>query len=119
MSAPTSALCSCGSGLRAVRCCGMQQHTLSPPEAIRHLVPLVERASRAHRQGATETAERLCLDVLELAPDRPGALSILYEIRKAEGKAQAAQALIQWLASPAAYSAIKKSGLEPAISLTR
>ena len=42
-----------------------------------------------------ETAERLCLDVLELAPDRPGALSILYEIRKAEGKAQAAEALIR------------------------
>ena len=29
---------------------------------------------------------------------------------------EAAQALIQWLASPAAYSAIKKSGLEPASS---
>jgi len=29
---------------------------------------------------------------------------------------EAAQALIQWLASPAAYSAIKKSGLEPANS---
>src|ERR1700722_8144740 len=95
MSAPTSALCSCGSGLRALRCCGMQHHALPPPEAIRHLVPLVERATRAHRQGATETAERLCLDVLELAPDRPGALSILYEIRKAQGVTQAAEALIR------------------------
>ena len=73
----------------------MQLHPLPPPDAIRHLVPLVERASRAHRQGATETAERLCLDVLELAPDRPGALSILYEIRKAQGKSQAAEALIR------------------------
>jgi tetratricopeptide (TPR) repeat protein len=50
---------------------------------------------QAHRQGADETAERLCLDVLELAPDRPGALSILYEIRKAQGKAQAAEALVR------------------------
>ncbi len=50
---------------------------------------------QAHRQGADETAERLCLDVLELAPDRPGALSILYEIRKAQGKAPAAEALIR------------------------
>jgi tetratricopeptide (TPR) repeat protein len=49
----------------------------------------------AHRQGATETAERLCLDVLELAPDRPGALSVLYEIRKAQGITQAAEALIR------------------------
>jgi Flp pilus assembly protein TadD len=70
-------------------------HSLPPPEAIRHLVPLVERAIQAHRQGAIETAERLCLDVLELAPDRPGALSVLYDIRKAQGNARAAEALIR------------------------
>jgi tetratricopeptide (TPR) repeat protein len=75
----------------------MQIGALPPPEATRHLVPLVERAVAAHRQGATETAERLCLDVLELAPDRPGALSVLYEIRKAQGKHQAAEALIRRL----------------------
>jgi tetratricopeptide (TPR) repeat protein len=50
---------------------------------------------QAHRHGAQATAERLCLDVLELAPDRIGALSILYEIRKAQGNAQAAEALIR------------------------
>jgi hypothetical protein len=56
-------------------------------------VPLVERAIAAQRQGATETVERLCLDVLELAPDRrPGALSVMYEIRKMQGNAQAAEA---------------------------
>jgi tetratricopeptide (TPR) repeat protein len=73
----------------------MQDHSLPPSEAIRHLVPLVERAVQAHRQGSTETAERLCLDVLELAPDRPRALSILYDIRKAQGNARAAEALIR------------------------
>jgi tetratricopeptide (TPR) repeat protein len=95
VASPVSALCECGSGLRAIRCCSMQVGALSPPEAIRHLVPLVERAIQAHRQGADETAERLCLDVLELAPDRPGALSVLYDIRKAEGKARAAEVLIR------------------------
>src|ERR1700742_2498620 len=97
MNAPAavSQLCPCGSGLRAVRCCSLQMHSLSPPEAIRHLVPLVERAIQAHRQGANETAERLCLDVLELAPDRPGALSVLYDIRKAQGNARAAEMLIR------------------------
>ena len=55
-------------------------------EIVRHLVPLVERAIAAHRQGAMETAERLCLDVLELAPDRPGALTVLYQIRKDAGE---------------------------------
>ena len=95
MNAPVSAFCPCGSGLRAVRCCSLQPQSLPPAEAIRHLVPLVERAIQAHRQGANETAERLCLDVLELAPDRPGALSVLYDIRKAQGNARAAEALIR------------------------
>lgn len=95
MNVPVSALCPCGSGLRAVRCCSMQLASMPPPEAIRHLVPLVERAIQAHRQGADETAERLCLDVLELAPDRPGALSVLYDIRKAQGNARAAEVLIR------------------------
>ena len=95
MNAPVSSLCDCGSGLRAVRCCSLQFGALPPAEASRHLVPLVERALQAHRQGANETAERLCLDVLELAPDRPGALSVLYEIRKAQGNARAAEALIR------------------------
>ncbi|HTB44053.1 MAG TPA: pilus assembly protein, partial [Acetobacteraceae bacterium] len=90
-----SSLCECGSGLRAVRCCALQLGALPPAGATRHLVPLVERALQAHRQGAIETAERLCLDVLELAPDRPGALSVLYEIRKAQNKPRAAEALIR------------------------
>jgi len=95
MSMTATQLCACGSGLRAIRCCSLQLGARPPAEATRHLVPLVERAMAAHRQGATETAERLCLDVLELAPDRPGALSILYEIRKAQGNATAAEALIR------------------------
>jgi tetratricopeptide (TPR) repeat protein len=95
MNAPVSSLCDCGSGLRAVRCCGLLLGSLPPTGATRHLVPLVERAVQAHRQGAIETAERLCLDVLELAPDRPGALSVLYEIRKAQNKPRAAEALIR------------------------
>lgn len=66
-----------------------------PADSTRHLVPLVERAIQAHRQGAIETAERLCLDVLELAPDRPGALLTLYQIRKDQGKLAAAEALIR------------------------
>ena len=86
-------LCACGSGLRTARCCGMDAAALAPAEATRHLVPLVERAIQAHRTGAIDTAERLCLDVLELAPDRPGALTVLYEIRKAQGNRRAAEAL--------------------------
>ena len=86
MSQPALQMCPCGSGLRAARCCGMNLAAMPPPESTRHLVPLVERAVTAHRQGAIETAERLCLDVLELAPDRPGALGVLYQIRKDAGE---------------------------------
>lgn len=95
MSQPAFQMCACGSGLRAARCCGMNPAAMPPPESSRHLMPLVERAIVAHRQGAIETAERLCLDVLELAPDRPGALTVLYQIRKDQGNQTAAEALIR------------------------
>jgi hypothetical protein len=85
MSQPAFQMCPCGSGLRSARCCGMNAAAMPPPESSRHLMPLVERAIVAHRQGAIDTAERLCLDVLELAPDRPGALTVLYQIRKDQG----------------------------------
>jgi tetratricopeptide (TPR) repeat protein len=97
MNAPSPGLCPCGSGLRPARCCALQVGSIPPAEAIRHLVPLVERAIQAYQQGSKDVAERLCLDVLELAPDRPGALSVLYSIRKEQGKAAAAQALIRRL----------------------
>ncbi len=95
MNTPAANLCPCGSGLRAARCCALDASAIPPAEATRHLMPLIERAVQAHRNGATETAEQLCLDVLELAPDRPGALSVLYEIRKSQGNHRAAEAVIR------------------------
>jgi tetratricopeptide (TPR) repeat protein len=97
MNALTPGLCPCGSGLRPERCCALQAGSIPPAEATRHLVPLVERAIQAYQQGAKDVAEQLCLDVLELAPDRPGALSVLYSIRKEQGKAAAAEALLRRL----------------------
>src|SRR6201999_3984944 len=88
-------LCECGSGLRRSRCCGLDFSSRTSPESGRHLVPLVERAIQAHRKGAIETAEQLCLEVLELAPDRPGALSVLYQVRKSQNRLAAAEALIR------------------------
>ena len=73
----------------------MNPAAMPPAESSRHLMPLVERAMTALRQGATEMAERLALDVLELAPDRPGALSVLYQIRREQGKHRAAEALLR------------------------
>jgi tetratricopeptide (TPR) repeat protein len=90
-------LCPCGSGLTRARCCELNIATLGARDAGHHLAPLEERAAEAQRRGATEEAERLALDVLELAPARTRALSILYEIRKAQGKPQASAALIRRL----------------------
>ncbi len=95
MNSLATQLCPCGSGLRTVRCCGLNPAALPPADSTRHLVPLIERAMQAHRQGANDTAERLCLDVLEMAPDRPGALSVLYQIRRAQGNMPAAEALLR------------------------
>jgi tetratricopeptide (TPR) repeat protein len=90
-----SQLCACGSGLTRARCCQLNLSSLGAREASRHLVPLEERAAQAQRNGATEEAERLALDVLELAPGRTRALTVLYEIRKAQARPDATLALIR------------------------
>src|SRR3984885_8363715 len=95
MSQPAFQRCPCGSGLRAARCCGMNPAATPPAESSRHLMPLVERAITAHRQGAIENAEGLCLDLLELVPEPTGALTVLYQIRKDQGNHSAAEALIR------------------------
>lgn len=90
-------LCACGSGLRPLRCCQLDLRTLGPASANRHLLPLVDQAIAAHTAGRFTDAEKLCLDVLELAPGQGGALAILYQIRKASGIYPAAEALIRRL----------------------
>src|SRR5579862_5143481 len=89
------ALCACGSGLRAVRCCKLDLSTLPPAEASQNLIPLVDRAYQSHEAGNVAEAERLLLEVLELSPGQPKALAKLFEIRRAQGKPQAAEALIR------------------------
>src|SRR5207248_1567702 len=88
-------ICACGSGLRAARCCQMDFSMVPPADANRPLLPAVERAIELHRQGATEPAEKLCLELLELAPGQLESLSLLYQIRKAGGQEPAAHALLR------------------------
>jgi tetratricopeptide (TPR) repeat protein len=61
--------------------------------ACSHLAALETEASQAHKDGCLERAERLALDVLELAPGRIAALTVLYHVRRAGGSATAAEAL--------------------------
>ncbi len=87
--------CPCGSGLTRARCCELDLASLGAPEANRHLAPLEEQAAQAYRDGQTETAARMAIDVLELAPGQIAALSVLYELRKQQGNARASEALIR------------------------
>lgn len=88
-------LCACGSGLRAARCCSMDFSLVPPTEASRPLLPLVERAGELHRQGAIAEAERITLEILELAPTQLDALTLLYQIRKAANEERAADVLLR------------------------
>ncbi|MGO9991037.1 MAG: sulfotransferase [Steroidobacteraceae bacterium] len=89
-----SRLCECGSGLTSPRCCKLNLASLGAGDASRHLAPIEEGAVRARTAGSDDEAERLAIDVLELAPGRTKALAVLYEIRKAQGNKKAAVALI-------------------------
>jgi tetratricopeptide (TPR) repeat protein len=86
-------LCACGSGLRLVRCCQMDFSLVPPGAASAPLLPIAQRAAEQHAQGAVEEAEKLCLEVLELAPGQLDALSVLYRIRRAAGQENAAHVL--------------------------
>lgn len=101
MSAPAAKqnarLCACGSGLTRSRCCELNLSSLGASEASRHLQPLEEQAVQARHEGKQEEAERLALDILELAPGRIVALGVLYEIRKTQGNKEATAALIRRL----------------------
>ena len=88
-------LCACGSGLHASRCCEMPPAALPAAGAGRPLSPLVERAAELLRQNAVAEARQLCLEVLELAPGHPDALTVLYQICRDQGPASAAEALLR------------------------
>ncbi len=117
-------LCACGSGLRAVRCCRLDLSQLPSPEASRPLKPLTARAVELFGKGTLEEAEKLCLEVLELAPGEIEALSTLYRIRKAGKQDAAASALLRrivalypntfWATNELALSLLGKSALAEA-----
>ena len=87
--------CPCGSGLRPLRCCSWRAEDRAPADAMRHLLPILDRAAQAEAAGDAATAERLCLDVLELAPDCVPALARLCDIRRSQGRPDAAEALLR------------------------
>lgn len=90
----TAALCVCGSGLRAERCCAAPPALLAPSTAAWRLAPLVAEARKA-AAGDRETALRLLRDVLDLAPGEKEALFLAARLLREQGTVAAAEALLR------------------------
>ncbi|MGO8911840.1 MAG: tetratricopeptide repeat-containing sulfotransferase family protein [Bradyrhizobium sp.] len=101
MNTHQDALCACGSGLRSCRCCELDPGFAASPEARERVDILSDRAARALASGDTVAAEAGSLNVLDIAPRFPGALWILYQIRRRAGHEQAALVLLQRLVAVA------------------
>lgn len=88
---PSSSPCACGSGLRRDRCCGFDWST---PAAEPQPTPEIDRARTALAAGNLGEAARLLIDLLERFPRHLDALRLLYQLRNAENKMAAAEALL-------------------------
>ncbi len=88
-------LCPCGSGLRRIRCCGLDFGSLSPAEATAPLLPLVEQAEQKFKAGDAAGAEAGIRQFLELAPGREEGLVFFYRLLRHQQKMQPAEAVIR------------------------
>jgi len=92
-------LCSCGSGLRRVRCCGFDPASLPDKASVDALNPMAEEATKLYNEKKPREAEALALKILDLAPNHRAALRVLFEVRRAENRPKAAEALARRLAT--------------------
>jgi tetratricopeptide (TPR) repeat protein len=92
-------LCSCGSGLRRVRCCDYDPAALPERASLDALNPMADEATKLYNEKKPAEAGALALKILDLAPNHRAALRVLFEVRRAENKPKAAEALARRLAS--------------------
>jgi tetratricopeptide (TPR) repeat protein len=88
--APTSP-CSCDSGLRYARCCGLDWTALWPEPGP---APEVGRTRAALAAGNSAEAERELIELIERSPKHIGGLALLHELRAGQGRTAAAEALL-------------------------
>jgi tetratricopeptide (TPR) repeat protein len=86
-----SALCACGSGLNADRCCAFDWST--PAQAPRP-TPEVDQARAALQAGDVAKADALLVALLNQTPRHLAALGMLYELRRSQNRMAAAEALL-------------------------
>jgi len=84
--------CPCWSGLRLARCCGFDW-TAPWPEL--GPTPELGRARAALAAGNEAEGERLLVELLERSPKHIGGLTLLYELRSAQSRTAAEEALLK------------------------
>jgi len=92
-------LCGCGSGLRRIRCCNLDNAALPQPESLELLNAMVAEATKLFNAKKLREAEVLVLKLLDLAPNHRLATRILFELRKAENRDPASEILARRLAA--------------------
>jgi tetratricopeptide (TPR) repeat protein len=90
-----NSLCPCGSGLRRIRCCGLDLSSLSPADATAALAPMLAKAETTLQAGDVPGAETIARRLLELAPGREDALIFLFRLFRQQGRMPPAEALIR------------------------
>lgn len=90
--------CVCGSGLRGVRCCSLNPDALPTEEAASLLDTQGAEATKLFNEKKYGEAEALALKILDAAPNNRLSLRVLYEIRKAQNRGPATDALGRRLA---------------------
>jgi tetratricopeptide (TPR) repeat protein len=83
--------CACNSGLRYARCCGLDWTAPWPEPG---LAPEIGRARSALTAGNEAESERLLIALLERSPKHLAGLALLYELRSAQNRLAAAEALL-------------------------
>ncbi len=92
-----SEACECGSGLKRASCCGADPAALAGPEALALLEPAGTEVIKLFNERKYAEAEAQALKILELAPHMRQALRVIFEIRKAQSNARAAEVLARRL----------------------
>jgi len=87
-------LCECGSGLRALSCCKLQKLKREIPAILEYWAPTMQEARQAAKEKRLDDAAFKCIHVIEHAPCHVPALTLLYQIRKAQNQGKAAETLL-------------------------
>ncbi|MBU6396954.1 MAG: sulfotransferase [Rhodospirillales bacterium] len=85
--------CPCGSGLRQALCCAADMTLWPSQEAAALLDDKAAEATKFFNEKKYSEAEALALKILDAVPNQRAALRVLFEIRNAQKRTKAADAL--------------------------